>query len=371
MQSPIDRDCHPRLGVFGSIAALVLVVQVLAPEQVAAQPALTCGQTVTGTIGTAGQLDQFTFLGGSGDVVSLTLVQTSAVDPAFTAVVTLVGPGTNTTRTFGVNFHTLPATAVYTVVVHDVSNTRRGSYALRLGWALPLSKQCGDRTALACGQEVEASISAPLELDLFTFSGPQGSGFLLTLLKLTDIDVGFQAHGRLLGPDGEEIKFVATGTTTPVTLPVAGTYILAIHDLGNYRRRGTYSLRLAPQGACPPAPVSPSLSLGLNATVFSAGAAMTVTGILSAGNIPGLVDAYVVLQLPTGEFLSLQLGGRFAPGLIPIARQIAPFDFQGVLAQYTFTGVEPRGTYTWHAVLATPGTLNFLSPPQQLAFVVP
>ena len=98
---------------------------------------------------------------------------------------------------------------------------------------------------------------------------------------------------------------------------------------------------------------------------------MVVTGILSAGTIPGLVDAYVVLQLPSGEFLSLQLGGRFAAGLIPIAQRFAPFDFQAILAQYTFTGVEPRGTYTWYAVLTTPGTLNFVHPPQQLAFVVP
>ena len=98
-------------------------------------------------------------------------------------------------------------------------------------------------------------------------------------------------------------------------------------------RRGTYSLELAPQGACPPAPVSPSLGLGLNGTVFAAGATMAVTGILSAGNIPGLVDAYIVLQLPSGEFLSLQLGGRFAPGVIPIARGFAPFDFQAILAQ--------------------------------------
>jgi uncharacterized delta-60 repeat protein len=113
------------------------------------------------------------------------------------------------------------------------------------------------------------------------------------------------------------------------------------------------------------------ISLGLNGTVFSAGATMVVTGILSAGTIPGLVDAYVVLQLPSGEFLSLQLGGRFAAGLIPIAQRFAPFDFQAILAQYTFSGVEPRGTYTWYAVLTTPGTLNFVHPPQQLAFVVP
>ena len=97
---------------------------------------------------------------------------------------------------------------------------------------------------------------------------------------------------------------------------------------------------------------------------------MTLTGILSAGNVPGAVDAYVVLQLPSGQFLSLQLGGALVPGLVPIARRITPVDFQGTLAQYTFTGGEPAGTYTWYAVLTLPGTLNFVSPLRQLAFVI-
>jgi hypothetical protein len=371
MQSPVNRGYRPTLPVFSSIVAVVLMVQALAPSQSAAQPALACGQVVSGTIMAPGQQDQFTFLGAAGDVVSLTLVQTSALDPAFTAVVTLVGPGTNTTRSSGVWFQTLPATGAYTVRVRDVYSTGRGSYALRLGWALPLSKQCGDRTGLACGQQVEASIDAPLELDLFSFAGQQGSVILLTLLGLVDIDPGFQVHGRLLGPTGVPLANVPIHTTTPVTLPAAGTYALAIYDLGNFRRRGTYSLRLESQGPCPPPPVPPSLGLKLNGTAFPGGTTMMLTGILAAGNIPGPVDAYIVLRLPSGQLLSLQLGGRFVPGIVPIARRFVPFDFQGALAQYTFTGGEPAGTYTWYAVLTTPGTLNFVSPLQQLAFTVP
>jgi hypothetical protein len=353
-----------------SLALVVLVGYVLAPQRVAAQPALACGQTVAGSIAAAGQQDQYTFVGSAGDVVTLTLVQTAAVDPAFTAVVTLGGPGTNYSRTSGVNFHTLPASGVYTLTVHDVYNTGRGSYLFRLGWALPLSKQCGDRTAMVCGQEVEGSIAEQLELDLFTFSGLQGNVFTLTLVELADIDIGFQAHGRLLAPDGSEIRFLATGSTITVDLPVTGTYTLAVHDLGNYRRRGTYSLRLGSPGPCPPPPTPPSFDLSLNQTIFSPGATMTLTGILTAGNVPGAVDAYVVLQLPSGQFLSVQLGGPLVPGIVPIARRITPVDIQATLAQYSFTGGEPGGTYTWYAVLTSPGTLNFVSPLRQLAFVI-
>ena len=359
------------LAVFWPIVFVVLITDILAARPAAGQQALTCGEPVFGTVATAGQSNPYTFVAESGDTISLTLVQTSAVDPQFTAVVTLVGPGTNITRSPSAWFFTLPAAGEYTAFVHDVSNTNRGSYGLRLGWVLPLAKQCGDRAPIACDQQIQASIDAPYEMDLFHFTGPQGSNMLLTLQGLADVDPGFQAHGQLFGPGGVALGFVPIRTTTPFTLPASGTYVVAIYDLGNFLRRGSYSLRLHAQGSCPAPVVAPSLAIGLNGSVFAAGATMTVVGSLSAGNVPGLVDAYIVLQLPTGQFMSLQLGGQFVAGIVPIARQFAPFDFQGLLAQYTFSGVEPSGTYQWYAVLTTPGTLNFVSALQQVPFAVP
>jgi hypothetical protein len=244
MSLDIRKRIHDAVARLGRIAALAAIASALLQGQAAAQTPLACGQVVTGTITAPGEQHRFAFLGEPGDVVSLTLAQTAALDPAFTAVFTLAGPGTNTTRTTGVSFHTLPASGVYTISVHDVYNTGRGSYSLRLGWIQPLAKQCGDRTALACGQEVQGSIATELELDLLTFVGPQGANFNLTLLELADLDVGFQAHGELLGPNGIRLGFVPVRTTTPVTLPATGTYSVAIFDLGNFRRRGTYSLAL-------------------------------------------------------------------------------------------------------------------------------
>jgi hypothetical protein len=147
-----------------------------------------------------------------------------------------------------------------------------------------------------------------------------------------------------------------------VTLPATGNYALAVYDLATSRRRGTYLARLASPGPCPPPPMPPLLALRLNGTAFPAGATMALTGTLSAGNMPGAVDAYIVLRLPSGQFLSLQLGGRFVPGIIPIARGFAPFNFQGGLAQYTFTGAEPPGTYTWLAALNRAGHAELCQP---------
>jgi hypothetical protein len=347
------------------------LVALVTPRGAAAQPALACGQTQNGTIAALGEQHQFTVPGDAGDVVAVTVVETSAIDPTFDPFVTLVGPGGPKFLTAGVGFFTLPATATYGIVVRAIQDNARGSYTLKFDRVLPLSKQCGDRTPLACGQEMEGSIGDPLELDLFNFDGPQGATVNLTLVELADIDVGFQVHGELFGPNGAALGFVGTGQTRSVTLPATGNYALAVYDLATSRRRGTYLARLASPGPCPPPQMPPVLGLGLNGAAFPPGATMTLTGTLSAGNVPGAVDAYVVLQLPSGQFFSLQLGGGLVPGVVPIARGFGPIDFQGVLAQYTFTGAEPPGIYTWISALTAPGTLNLVSPLQQVAFTVP
>jgi Astacin (Peptidase family M12A) len=94
---------------------------------------------------------------------------------------------------------------------------------------------------------------------------------------------------------------------------------------------------------------------------------MAVNATLVPGTSSGPVDAYIVVNLPTGQFMSLQLDGRLVPGIVPIARRFTPFNHEGILANPAFK--EP-GTYTWYAVLTEPGTLNFVSPLQQTTFVV-
>lgn len=95
---------------------------------------------------------------------------------------------------------------------------------------------------------------------------------------------------------------------------------------------------------------------------------MVVTGKLTPSTTPTMVDAYVVVQLPSGVFLSLQLGGRLVPGVVPIARGFVPFPYLAALVQYTFSGVEPSGSYTWYSGLSRPRTLEFVTPLQQAVF---
>ena len=44
--------------------------------------------------------------------------------------------------------------------------------------------------------------------------------------------------------------------------------------------------------------------------------------------------------------------------------------YEAALVSYTFSGIEPPGAYTWYSVLTRPGTLEFVTPLQQVAFTL-
>src|SRR5262249_7389703 len=102
----------------------------------------------------------------------------------------------------------------------------------------------------------------------------------------------------------------------------------------------------------------PTLTLQLNASSFRSGETLILTAVLTPGPGPMAVDGYVVLQPPGGAVLSLMPSVYLAPGLRPTATGFVPFQFAGEILRYTFTGVEPVGTYTWFAALTAPGTLS-------------
>jgi Tol biopolymer transport system component len=157
------------------------------------------------------------------------------------------------------------------------------------------------------------------------------------------------------------------GVTTSHDYAAGGSYPvrLTVTDTNGSTSTQTENVIVQPPGS--PA----SFTLSLNQNVFAPGETMTVAAKLAPGLAPSAVDAYVVVQLPTGQLLSLQLPGGIVPGIIPIARGIVPIAYQGTLISYTFNGSEPHGTYTWYSVLTQPGTLNFVSPLQRTTFTVP
>ena len=129
--------------------------------------------------------------------------------------------------------------------------------------------------------------------------------------------------------------------------------------VANMPEAGVFSLIRA-GGA--PGPAGPSLSVQTNTTTLASGGTLSATLAMAPGTITTPVDAYVVLQVPTGDYYSLQLGGGFLPGIVPIARSFVPFSYAGPIFQYTFQSFDSPGRYTFLSVLTTAGTAQLMTP---------
>lgn len=116
-------------------------------------------------------------------------------------------------------------------------------------------------------------------------------------------------------------------------------------------------------------PPEPALTTAINDVEFTPGNVMTVTASLDPGPTPALADAYVVVQLPDGQFLSWT-GAGLVPGLVPIARGFVPFAFEGVVARVVIPRGAPAGRYTWLSALTAAGTLNLLTPIATSVFTI-
>lgn len=80
-------------------------------------------------------------------------------------------------------------------------------------------------------------------------------------------------------------------------------------------------------------------------------------------------DAYVVLRMPGGQMMSWT-GTALVPGVVPIARNFVPIDFDGTLLELQVPMGTPAGTYTWMSVLTDAGTMNLRSGISERSFTI-
>lgn len=111
------------------------------------------------------------------------------------------------------------------------------------------------------------------------------------------------------------------------------------------------------------------LAVGVNQATVRAGETLVATVRATAGIVTSPVDAYVVVETPSGSVVSLQTNGRLQPGLVPIARAVTlptgtlPFAFP-------IPAGAPAGLYRWIAGLTTPGTLSLVWPLVATPFMI-
>jgi hypothetical protein len=111
------------------------------------------------------------------------------------------------------------------------------------------------------------------------------------------------------------------------------------------------------------------LSTDTNDVEFGTGHVMEVTASIDPGAATSPADAYVVLELPNGQLMSW-IGSGLVPGLVPIARGLVPFPFEGVVAQLPIPPGAPAGRYTWLSALTESGTLNLMTPISETVFTI-
>jgi hypothetical protein len=107
----------------------------------------------------------------------------------------------------------------------------------------------------------------------------------------------------------------------------------------------------------------------VNAPSFRTGAPFVTTATFTPGDTATAVDAYTVLQFPTGQYYSLTPGG-LVPGILPLLRTTVTGSSTIPLLALPLPAGAPLGQYTWLSALAAPGTLNLLTPIRVSTFTV-
>lgn len=114
---------------------------------------------------------------------------------------------------------------------------------------------------------------------------------------------------------------------------------------------------------------SATLTTTLNAPTLRTGDTMRLRARLRKDRAATASDAYLVLQLPNGQFLSWTTAG-LVPGLVPLVRNFVPIDFDGDVLALPIPAGAPPGTYVWLSALARTGTLELLSGIAQRSFTI-
>ena len=195
--------------------------------------AISSDQSITGSVGTPAEVDEYTFSASAGDAIIAVLgeTDTTTLDPA----ITLVGPGGNTIvtdiGTVGTDiFATLTQAGTYTLRVSDNGANGTGNYRLTFA-KLPgaQSPDDGDGGSIGSGQRKEGTLPVG-DLDVYTFTGAAGDSAVLMLADAAD--GGYDPQLFVYGPTGTQLAtdIGEVGTDVFLDLTTAGTYYVVVRD---------------------------------------------------------------------------------------------------------------------------------------------
>jgi YD repeat-containing protein len=229
------------------ILALFLIpvcVLVLSNNSVLAQTPIIYGQTVTGSISAAAEIDEFTFAGTIGDKITIRFARTNGTFLPYVEL--LNSSGTQiTSSNSGLIDATLSATETLKIAIRDNDTTNTGDYSLSI--------QCVNNptggAALAFGQTVTGNIDSFAKIITYTITAEANDTLRVAYARLTQSSGSFDFNLELYNSAGDLVMSSSDGLleTTAVS---AGIYSLLVTD---YSRNGTGTYELTLQRSNNPA----------------------------------------------------------------------------------------------------------------------
>lgn len=205
---------------------------------------LSFGQTQLATIAVAAEFGTYTFTGISNDKV---LVRMGSSGSGLTPHLRLYKPdGTSLCENYSYSAALdlapciLPTSGQYTLVVSDYAGVDTGGY----GVIVQRLNSPGNTSPLAFGQTTLATISAPGEVDTYSFTAAAADTLVVRMGSASSV---LAPHIRMYGPDG--VKLCETYSYSPAIdtggclAPSNGAYKVLVNDY-NGADSGSYGISL-------------------------------------------------------------------------------------------------------------------------------
>ena len=205
---------------------------------------MSFGSTIQCSILKAGEIDKYTFTATAGSKVLVRIVKTSGT---LWPKISIYNPsGSKLCEKTASNIAeipscTLPISGIYTLRIADGYNGKYlGSYFLYL----QRLNNPGVPVSVTLGSTRSASISAPAEMDTFTFSANAGDKVLVRMTKTSGT---LYPSIRIYNPAGIKLCTKTSSITAEIascTLSITGKYTLLLSDGYNGKSKGNYNVFL-------------------------------------------------------------------------------------------------------------------------------
>ena len=246
------------------------------------------GGIVSGTIGSAEEVDTWTFTGVKGDRIELISTRVAG-QAGFSAFAEVFNSSEKRIASFWSGTNTvidLPEPGTFSVKIRDDNRAQTGNYTIGMEGLKPISP---NPVTLVKGGIATGSILTAVEKDQFTFSAKPGERYEIITTSTAKI-AGFTAYTEVFAPSGNRIAHFWPGTNVVLhDFRETGSYMVQVRD-DNYTQTGTYTIGL--EGL---KPVSPDAKVLASATTVS----MSITAATQK-------DQWS-MSVPVGKKLSITL----------------------------------------------------------------